>query len=514
MSKAEVAASTSAFPPELRRPVTAPGTARRVAAMDGAGLVASSSALRRPEFQAESRLFQRIVYKNRNQHRRGHYWRHLTAVHARLRTLASLQLPDLLLGLHAMSGPGRDKAEGLGNRPGQPRSFPSAQAGVFACRRLLAGLDAGVDAVGAIDVSSASLMALLGQSFFMPFALTATAALARLRALLAQLLVDIQRAYNAVAELLPHLPRAPARAQPAPAAHASFKVAAEAVLAACSGPADAPHPAFVPRGGAHQSAALPAVVTLEWDAARVAAVRRVGEVRVEGVDGPRGRGGAGPPAAAGGECAVFEDVGAGEDVGVAVSRHAVLEVLEDEGGGGGGAQGAAAEAAPRYKLGKQGALGLLQGASSSGSEGPEGGRSAGESGGAVGLGDRGAELWRRANSIAATRPADRPREAAFVSVGGERGARAGDGKHSTTSAAGPMAQKQEGGGAAGREAEARAGVPGDVRGSQRRAERRPAGGSLGKKKKRRDKEEREQKKRKKDGGDDVFAMLTGGLGFS
>jgi len=107
---------------------------------------------------SESENFQRLMYKNKNQHRRCLYYRALSKVRRDLRLFETADLKNILNKYFQIIGR---------NNPAQ-----------------------------AINPLERQISTLLGQSFFMPFALTMLALLARLRVLLQQTLHDVVCVFN------------------------------------------------------------------------------------------------------------------------------------------------------------------------------------------------------------------------------------------------------------------------------------------------------------------------------
>jgi len=107
---------------------------------------------------SESENFQRLMYKNKNQHRRCLYYRALSKVRRDLRLFETADLKNILNKYFQIIGR---------NNPAQT-----------------------------INPLERQISTLLGQSFFMPFALTMLALLARLRVLLQQTLHDVVCVFN------------------------------------------------------------------------------------------------------------------------------------------------------------------------------------------------------------------------------------------------------------------------------------------------------------------------------
>lgn len=140
------------------------------------------------QLRSESQMFQRLMYKNKNQHRRCLYYRALSKVSRDLRLFETANLKHILNKYFQIIG--RDnpvetmiRLESLKNR--KKYGIGEDQKQLLGVARLLAQMSE------PIIEASLQISTLLGQSFFMPFALTMLALLARLRVLLQQMLLDV-----------------------------------------------------------------------------------------------------------------------------------------------------------------------------------------------------------------------------------------------------------------------------------------------------------------------------------
>ncbi|CAJ1964497.1 unnamed protein product [Sphenostylis stenocarpa] len=152
-----------------------------------------------PQLQSEFGILQRMVYKNKNQHRRSSYFQRLLKVRRDLRLLQSTNLEELVTScLHVIKGDKpRQKVillESLKRRKcdGEKYNFMERLLGAA---RLLAEM------VEPILKAASEVSVLFAQSFFMGFSLTLMALLARLRVLVQQILLDVVSLFNMVSSL-------------------------------------------------------------------------------------------------------------------------------------------------------------------------------------------------------------------------------------------------------------------------------------------------------------------------
>uniref|UniRef100_A0A7C9DMA7 Nucleolus and neural progenitor protein-like N-terminal domain-containing protein n=1 Tax=Opuntia streptacantha TaxID=393608 RepID=A0A7C9DMA7_OPUST len=151
------------------------------------------------QLEAESSILERIVYKNKNQHRRCFYFQYLLKVRRDLKLLHSVQLDELLDScFHVISGrKAKQKANLLEslkrNRHGTGK-FNFLERLLGAARLLSEMVEPMLKA--AIEIST-----LLARSFFMGFSLMTLALLARLRVLVQQMLLDVVTVFNEVCSI-------------------------------------------------------------------------------------------------------------------------------------------------------------------------------------------------------------------------------------------------------------------------------------------------------------------------
>lgn len=149
----------------------------------------------------EAALLEQLIYKNINQHRNTRPFQRLLEVRRLLRLLKEISTDDSLCAL-------RD-ALSLCSRPTlslHERNVPTAQSALRVLHRVLGSCRVAELLADATLVVAFQYTTQLAQSFFMPLSLTCLAIVARLRALGAQLLVDLIRIYNCCVELIALLP--------------------------------------------------------------------------------------------------------------------------------------------------------------------------------------------------------------------------------------------------------------------------------------------------------------------
>lgn len=145
------------------------------------------------QLRSESEMFQRLMYKSKNQHRRCLYYRALSKVSRDLRLFETANLKHILKKYFQIIG--RDNpAETLIRlerlKSTKKDAIGEDQKQLLGVARLLAQITEPIIEAG-LQIST-----LLGQCFFMPFALTMLALLARLRVLLQQTLHDVVCIFN------------------------------------------------------------------------------------------------------------------------------------------------------------------------------------------------------------------------------------------------------------------------------------------------------------------------------
>ncbi|VFQ74119.1 unnamed protein product [Cuscuta campestris] len=150
---------------------------------------------------SEFGILDRIVYKNKNQHRRCSYFQHLSKVRRDLRLLKSAKLDEILTSSFDIIHGKRPKQklhllESLKRRrtttDGKKQTFLDRLLGVA---HLLSQM------VEPVLKAAMQVSVLLAQSFFMGFSLTVLALLARIRVLVQQMLLDVVCVFNCVSSM-------------------------------------------------------------------------------------------------------------------------------------------------------------------------------------------------------------------------------------------------------------------------------------------------------------------------
>lgn len=229
----------------------------------GLDLRSLENALGSQELRVEAALLFRVIYKNRNQHRRTGYLRNLERCARHLTRLSRLQLPAVLADL-------RDAAGAQG-------ACPSSDACALALRRLLAGAHTCTAAIQDAESAALDVSGHLSMGFFLPLGVVVLSICARLRALLSARTAAIADAYNALARVLESLPPSSTRT------HARHEPrAVPTPWLACTG-ADARPPRVAP---------LPRTFLVAWPSGvpRAVACGTVGATRIPEVDDSAGRG--------------------------------------------------------------------------------------------------------------------------------------------------------------------------------------------------------------------------------
>ncbi|XP_027343869.1 uncharacterized protein LOC113856297 [Abrus precatorius] len=151
------------------------------------------------QLQSECGILQRMVYKNKNQHRRCSYFQRLLKVRRDLRLLQLANLEELVTSCFLVIKGDRPKQkvhllESLKRRKcdNEKHNFMEHLLGAA---RLLAEM------VEPILKAASEVSLLFARSFFMGFSLTIMALLARLRVLVQQILLDVVFLFNMVSSL-------------------------------------------------------------------------------------------------------------------------------------------------------------------------------------------------------------------------------------------------------------------------------------------------------------------------
>ncbi|KAG7957557.1 hypothetical protein I3843_11G182000 [Carya illinoinensis] len=151
------------------------------------------------QLQTECGILERIVYKNKNQHRRYSYFQHILKVRRDLRLLHSAKLEELVDSCVLVITGKRPKQkvhllESLKRRKCDGGKHNIMERLLGAARLLLLTVEPMLMAATEISI-------LLARSFFTGFSLTMLALLARLRVLVQQILLDVVSVFNMVSSL-------------------------------------------------------------------------------------------------------------------------------------------------------------------------------------------------------------------------------------------------------------------------------------------------------------------------
>ncbi|CAN1789853.1 hypothetical protein LINPERHAP1_LOCUS18622 [Linum perenne] len=151
------------------------------------------------QLQAECGVFERIVYKNKNQHRRCSYFQYLLKVRRDLRLLQSAKLDELVVScFHVITGRKPKQKMYLLESLKWSKSasgVPNFMERLVGAARLLSQM------VEPILKAAMEVSVLLARSFFMEFSLAVLALLARLRVLVQQILLDVVSLSNTVSSI-------------------------------------------------------------------------------------------------------------------------------------------------------------------------------------------------------------------------------------------------------------------------------------------------------------------------
>lgn len=151
------------------------------------------------QLEAESGILERIIYKNKNQHRRCFYFQYLLKVRRDLKLLHSVHLDELLDScFHVISGrKAKQKANLL-----ESLKRNRCHTGKFNfLERLLGAARLLSEMVEPMLKAAAEISTLLARSFFMGFSLMTLALIARLRVLVQQMLLDVVTVFNEVSSI-------------------------------------------------------------------------------------------------------------------------------------------------------------------------------------------------------------------------------------------------------------------------------------------------------------------------
>lgn len=156
----------------------------------------TASELESTALATEEQVLSRLLYKQKNQHRRAWHYHKLVLVRKRIRSFQNASLPAQLrhiASLHSISKTGRAFA------PSQTDCSFCLQQCVAVARFLRSSLH---------EIANAAipLGQLVSHSFFLPFATVCLSLIARVYCLFKHLLCVCTQCANALARLMPHLP--------------------------------------------------------------------------------------------------------------------------------------------------------------------------------------------------------------------------------------------------------------------------------------------------------------------
>ncbi|KAE8654243.1 hypothetical protein F3Y22_tig00117056pilonHSYRG01209 [Hibiscus syriacus] len=151
------------------------------------------------QLEVECGIFERIIYKNKNQHRRSSYFQNLLKVRRDLRLLKSVNLEELLTSCFLVITVMRPRQKVQLLESLKRRKYdvgkPNFMERLLGAARLLSQI------VEPMLRATTQVSTLVARSFFMGFSLTVLSLLARLRVLVQQILLDIVPVFNIVSSL-------------------------------------------------------------------------------------------------------------------------------------------------------------------------------------------------------------------------------------------------------------------------------------------------------------------------
>eukprot|EP00873_Tetraselmis_striata_P005519 jgi/Tetstr1/425783/TSEL_001566.t1 len=150
----------------------------------------------------EVALLEKLMYKNKSQHRGAAHFKRMQEVIRNLRLLRELCIPQLVRDI------GEQAVSGQRVLAGQVPRAPSRQAVGFLLCRLHAGCQLVEATMAAVHSATRQMFAQIAMSYFMPLALSTSAAMARVNELAGALMGDNATTYNLLVDLLPRLPSA------------------------------------------------------------------------------------------------------------------------------------------------------------------------------------------------------------------------------------------------------------------------------------------------------------------
>ncbi|KAK7278999.1 hypothetical protein RJT34_24040 [Clitoria ternatea] len=152
-----------------------------------------------PQLQSECGILQRMVYKNKNQHRRCSYFQHLLKVRRDIRLLELANLEELVTSCFLVIKGDRPKQKVHLLESLKRRKCDNGQHNFL--ERLLGAARLLAEMAEPILKAASEISVLFARSFFMGFSLTVMALLARLRVLVQQILLDVVSLFNMVSSI-------------------------------------------------------------------------------------------------------------------------------------------------------------------------------------------------------------------------------------------------------------------------------------------------------------------------
>ncbi|KAM7469175.1 hypothetical protein LguiA_007358 [Lonicera macranthoides] len=150
------------------------------------------------QLQAEYGILDRIVYKNKNQHRRCSYFQYLLKVRSDLRLLQSAHLEEIVSSSFIVINGNRAKQK-VQLLESLKRKKCDGKHNFL--ERLLGATRLVAEMVEPMMKAATEISILLARSFFMSFSVTVLALLGRLRVLVQQILLDVVSVFNTVSTL-------------------------------------------------------------------------------------------------------------------------------------------------------------------------------------------------------------------------------------------------------------------------------------------------------------------------
>ncbi|KAK6934560.1 Nucleolus and neural progenitor protein-like, N-terminal domain, partial [Dillenia turbinata] len=157
-----------------------------------------------PQLQSERGILERIVYKNKNQHRRSSYFQYLLKVRRDLKLLLSAHLEEILDSCFLVINGKKPKQkvhllESLKKKKCDSGKYNFLEQLLGAARLLSEDMQQQMSEP--ILRATIEISTLIARSFFMGFSITVLALLGRLRVLIQQILLDAVTVFNMVSSL-------------------------------------------------------------------------------------------------------------------------------------------------------------------------------------------------------------------------------------------------------------------------------------------------------------------------